>query len=292
MESHGQMELHIQLVKVAFLEVMVLHQCIIIQLVLESPQLKFANSVEICLFRQPWFAALPCRLLPLLLQRKFPLGALAFHQVQQGGHQVRGRRGARLSAHPSPGGAGEAEGGVEGAGLLGRAGGEGSLAESLLCLVQSDLIQVQDISRHLHTYHSLCQNDHRNKKITVHSSLSPRPASQLEKRIQLPDYTGASPSTRVVESLEKISLHQFFHMHRQLLSIVQTPTVLHKVLNKNQCALHLNLMRSDSQIYTYQSSIHAPVKYTRITRSNIHHSPKHTLIGTQRGKLVYFQQDR
>ena len=190
------------------------------------------------------------------------------------------------------GGAGEAEGGVEGAGLLGRSGGEGSLAESLLCLVQSDLIHVQDSSRHLHTYHSLCQNDHRNKKITVHSSLSPRPASQLEKRIQLPDYTGASPSTRVVKSLEKISLHQFFHMHRQLLSIVQTPTVLHTVLNKNQCALHLNLMRSDSQIYTYQSSIHAPVKYTRITRSNIHHSPKHTLIGTQRGKLVYFQQDR
>ena len=66
------------------------------------------------------------------------------------------------------GGAGEAEGGVEGAGLLGRSGGERSLAESLLCLVQSDLIHDQDSSRHLHTYHSLCQNDHRNKKITVH----------------------------------------------------------------------------------------------------------------------------
>ena len=46
------------------------------------------------------------------------------------------------------GGAGEAEGGVEGAGLLGRARGKGNLAESLLCLVQSDLIQIQDISRH------------------------------------------------------------------------------------------------------------------------------------------------
>ena len=58
------------------------------------------------------------------------------------------------------GGAGEAEGGVEGAGLLGRAGGEGGLAESLLCLGQSGLVQVRDISLHLHNHHSICQNNH------------------------------------------------------------------------------------------------------------------------------------
>ena len=56
------------------------------------------------------------------------------------------------------GGAVEAEGGVEGAGLLGRAGGERSLAESLLSLVQSDIsLFDHDISLHLHNHHSFLE---------------------------------------------------------------------------------------------------------------------------------------
>ena len=70
------------------------------------------------------------------------------------------------------GGAGEAEGGDEGAGLLGRAGGEGSLAESLLCLVKSD--QAQDhVLLHLHNHHSFFQNCHQTRRDGIMKTLSP-----------------------------------------------------------------------------------------------------------------------
>lgn len=102
-----------------------------------------------------------------------------FHSGERSGQPAKGDCSGDVHV---VGGAGKAEGGVEGAGLLGRAGGEGSLAESLLCLVQSDLSQVQDSSRHLHTYHSLFVKmiiELKRSQFTALSSLSPRPTSQL-----------------------------------------------------------------------------------------------------------------